>query len=193
MCPARSLTARPRAFGYRPPLIITYSVGRAARTPGGATTQRAQRAVAMPTTQAELTDASYRAMPCFHCLGPNDPAIYCCCRPACEGFVNSCLLPFLGSACGKVLYPLPCHHPPFGLLTLSTAAQCLIANCFGPIYHCCDKIQSRDEYASDRPAGVDSAKAVVVLQRVMRGQLVRRRIRKLAKAARQQPATESDA
>ena len=52
--------------------------------------------------------------PCDECFatGPHDPACYCGCRPLCEGFVNTLLLPFLGSGCG----------------------QCLIKNVTGPLW-----------------------------------------------------------
>jgi len=74
-------------------------------------------------------------------MGPHDPACYCGCRPVCEGFVNSCLLPFLGSSCGK----------------------CLIHNVTGPCWRTCDAINGRDCKDPKRPSGVEAAKAVVTL------------------------------
>lgn len=69
------------------------------------------------------------------------PACYCGCRPACEGFVNGCLLPFLGSGCGK----------------------CLIKNVTGPLWRGCDMINGRDCKSAERPSGLAAVKAVVVL------------------------------
>ena len=74
-------------------------------------------------------------------LGYQDPACYCGCRPLCEGFVNTCLLPFLGSGCGK----------------------CLINNVTGPAWRTCDVICMRDGRDSTRPSGVDAAIPVVTL------------------------------
>jgi len=74
-------------------------------------------------------------------MGPHDPACYCGCRDQCEAFVNGCLLPFLGTPCGKML----------------------IKNVTGPCWRGCDMINGRDCKDPNRPSGLDSVKAVVVL------------------------------
>ena len=73
-------------------------------------------------------------------MGPT-PAIYCCCRPICENFVNTLLLPFLGSENG----------------------QKLIKNVTGPLWRGCDMINGRDCKSPERPSGLNAVKAVVVL------------------------------
>jgi len=74
-------------------------------------------------------------------VGPHDPGCYCGCRPVCEGFVNTCLLPFLGTGCG----------------------QCLIHNVTGPLWRGCDMLVGIDSKDPDRPSGLNAIKAVVVL------------------------------
>jgi len=74
-------------------------------------------------------------------MGPHDPACYCGCRPLCEGFVNSCLLPFLGTGCGK----------------------CLINNVTGPLWRSCDACIGRNNMDPNRPSGLAVIKAVVTL------------------------------
>jgi len=74
-------------------------------------------------------------------MGPKDPACYCGCRPCCEGFVNCCLLPFLGSCPGK----------------------CLIDNVTGPCWRSCDMCCGLDNKDPDRPSGLNAIEALVVL------------------------------
>ena len=74
-------------------------------------------------------------------MGPHDPGCYCGCRPACESFVNSALLPFLGSGCG----------------------QCLIKYVTGPLWRGCDMINGNDCKDPERPSGLNAIKALVVL------------------------------
>jgi len=75
-------------------------------------------------------------------VGPHDPGCYCGCRPLCEGFVNSCLLPTLGSSCGK----------------------CCIIGMFGkPCWLGWDGPCGRDNKDPDRPSGLNAVKSVVVL------------------------------
>jgi len=74
-------------------------------------------------------------------MGPHDVACYCGCRPQCEAFVDSCLLPFLGTGCG----------------------QMLIKNVTGPLWRGCDGIVGRDNMDPSRPSGLAAIKAVVVL------------------------------
>jgi len=74
-------------------------------------------------------------------LGPHDPGCYCGCRPLCEGFVDGCLLPFLGSGCGK------------GLIKYVT----------GPLWRGCDMINGRDCKDPNRPSALNAITAVVVL------------------------------
>lgn len=78
---------------------------------------------------------------CCGALGPHDVACYCGLRPQCESFVNGCLLPFLGSGCGK----------------------CLIQNVTGPLWRGCDSINGKDCKPENRPSGLAVVKSVVVL------------------------------
>jgi len=74
-------------------------------------------------------------------VGEHDPGCYCGCRPLCEGGINCCLLPFLGSGCGK----------------------CLINNVTGPLWRTCDMLCGIDNKDPERPSGLNAVKAIVVL------------------------------
>jgi len=75
-------------------------------------------------------------------MGPHDPGCYCGMRACCEGFVNSCLLPTLGSSCGKC---------------------CIIGMIGGPCWRSCDVICGRNNKDPKRDSGLDAVKGVITL------------------------------
>lgn len=74
-------------------------------------------------------------------VGNKDPGCYCGVRGCCEGLINSAVLPLLKSGFG----------------------QCLVKNCLGPSWRTCDVVCCRNDRDPNRPSGLGSIKAVVVL------------------------------
>ena len=74
-------------------------------------------------------------------MGPHDPGCYCGARPVCEGFVNSLLLPLLGTGCGKT-----CIIGPAGACWLG-----------------CDKVCGRDTKFPDQSRPSRAANGVITL------------------------------